>query len=211
MLQDIYNNVYDDEDTFLGHHFVESDVNDESDFSDDEVDGVTEQEPIKNDEKKKDKDDGEDEDIVGDDNDNAQIELVVDDADDVNIDDLMSAELPKKQQLENLDEILNEDKFVDLRPQRKRIFKHADPKNTKNIDWEAIPSQQLLQPREVVNILRHKPGPSGTAKQAQVPLQSFNLFFTDEILEKVVTYTTNSIEPAMKRFSKFFKESDKSL
>ena len=186
-------------------------MNDESDFSDDEVDGVTEQEPIKNDEKKKDKDDGEDEDIVGDDNDNAQIELVVDDADDVNIDDLMSAELPKKQQLENLDEILNEDKFVDLRPQRKRIFKHADPKNTMNIDWDAIPSQQLLQPRGVVNILRQKPGPSGTAKRAQVPLQSFNLFFTDEILEKVVMYTTNSIEPAMKRFSKFFKESDKSL
>ena len=78
-----------------------------------------------------------------------------------------------------------------------------------NIDWETIPSQQLLQPRGVVNILKHKPRSSGTAKQAQVPLQSFNLFFTDEILEKVVTYTANSIEPAMKIFSKFLKESDK--
>ena len=70
-------------------------MNDESNFSDDEVDGVAEQEPIENDEKKKDNDDGEDEDTVGADNDNLQIELVVDGADDVNIDDPMSAELPK--------------------------------------------------------------------------------------------------------------------
>ena len=70
-------------------------MNDESNFSDDEVDGVAEQEPIENDEKQKDNDDGEDEDTVGADNDNVQIELVVDDADDVNIDDPMSAELPK--------------------------------------------------------------------------------------------------------------------
>ena len=40
LLEDFYNNLGDDEDTFLGHHFVKSDVDDESDFSDDESDGV---------------------------------------------------------------------------------------------------------------------------------------------------------------------------
>ena len=40
LLQDFYNNLGDAEDTFLGHYFVESDVDDENDFSDDESDGV---------------------------------------------------------------------------------------------------------------------------------------------------------------------------
>ena len=85
LLQDFYNNLGDDEDTFLGHHFVESDVDDESDFSDDESDGVPEQEPIEDDGDENDNNDGEVEEIVCDDNDNTQIQLVVDDADDANI------------------------------------------------------------------------------------------------------------------------------
>ena len=77
------------------------------------------------------------------------------------------------------------------------------------INWETIPSQQTLQPHGAVNILKHKPGPRGTAKQVQTPVLSFNLFFTDEMLEKVVTYTNNSIEPATERFSDLLGESDK--
>ena len=128
LLQDFYNNLGDDEDTFLGHHFVESDVDDESDFSDDESDGVPEEEMIEDDGDEKDNDDGEVEEIVGDDNDNAQTEPVVDDADDANIDDPMPAELPKKQKFKNLDEVLDEDNYVDLPAQRKRTFKNADVK-----------------------------------------------------------------------------------
>ena len=201
----------DDEDKFLGHHFVKSDVDDESDFSDDESDGVLEQEPIEDDGEEKDNDDGEVVEIVGDDHDNAQIEPVVDDADDANIDNPMPAELPKKEKFKNLDKVLDEDSYVDLPVQRKRTCKYADVKNTMKINLEAIPSQQSLQPRGTVNILKHKPGPRGTAKQVQTPLESFNLFFTDEMLEKVVTYTNNSIEPAMERFSDLLKESDKYL
>ena len=37
------------------------------------------------------------------------------------------------------------------------------------------------------------------------------LFFTDEMLEKLMTYTNNSIKPAMERFSNFLKEIDKYL
>ena len=77
------------------------------------------------------------------------------------------------------------------------------------INWETIPSQQSLQPRGTVSTLKHKPGPRGTAKQVQTPLQSFNLFFTDKILENVVTYTNSSIESAMERFSDILKECDK--
>ena len=130
MVQGFYNNLSDDENTFLGHHFVESDVDDGSDFGDDESDGVPEQEPIEDDWEEKDSDDGEVAEIVGNDNDNAQIEPVVNDADDANIDDPMPAELPKKQKFKNLDEDLDEDSYVDLLAQRKRTFKYADAKNT---------------------------------------------------------------------------------
>ena len=82
LVQDFYNNLGDDEDTFLRHHFVESDVNDDSDFSDDESDRVPKQKSIENDGEKKDNDDGEIEEIVCDDNNNVQIESVVDEADD---------------------------------------------------------------------------------------------------------------------------------
>ena len=92
-------------------------MDDESNFSEDESDGVPEQEPIEDDGEEKDNDDdGKVEEIVGDDNNNAQIEPVVDDADDANIDDPMPAELPKKQKFKNLDKVLDEDNYVDLRP-----------------------------------------------------------------------------------------------
>ena len=41
---------------------------------------------------------------------------MVDDADDANIDDPMPADLPKKQKFKNLDKVLDEDNYVDLRP-----------------------------------------------------------------------------------------------
>ena len=72
--------------------FLESDVGDESNFWADESDRVPEQEPTEDDGEEKDDDDGEVEEIVGDDNDNVQIEPVIDDADDANIDNLMPTE-----------------------------------------------------------------------------------------------------------------------
>ena len=102
LLQDLYKNMGDDEDAFLGHHFVDSDVDDESNFTDDESDAVPEQGPIEDDGEEKDNDDGEDQEIDGYDNDNAQIEPVVDNADDANIDNPMPAEIPKKQKFKIL-------------------------------------------------------------------------------------------------------------
>ena len=134
LLQNFHNNLGDNEDTFLGHNFVDSDVDDESDSTDDESDGVPEQESIEDDREEKDNDDGEDEEVVGDDNDNAQIEPVTDDADDANINDPVPAELPKKQKFKNLDEVANEDNYVDPPTQRKHTFKYADAKNTMKIN-----------------------------------------------------------------------------
>ena len=48
-----------------------------------------------------------------------------------------------------------------------------------------------------MNISKNKPGPRGAIKQVQTPLEPLNLFFTDEMLEKVVKHTNSSIEPAM--------------
>ena len=59
------NNLGNDEHTFLEHHFVDSDVDEESDFTNDESNGVPEQEPIEFHGEEKDNDDEEDEEIVG--------------------------------------------------------------------------------------------------------------------------------------------------
>ena len=99
---------------------------------------------------------------------------MVDDANDANISDPMPAELLKKQKFKNLDKVLDEDNYVNLPAQRKCIFKHEDAKNTMKINWETIRSEQSLQLNKTVNILKHKPGPGGTAKQVQTPLESFN-------------------------------------
>ena len=61
----------DDKDTFLGHHFVDSEVDDERDFTNDESNGVPGPEPTEDDGEEKDIDDGEDMETVGDDNNNA--------------------------------------------------------------------------------------------------------------------------------------------
>ena len=121
MLQDFYNNVVDDEDTFLGHLFVDSDMNDESNFTDDESNGVPKKEPIEDGREEKDNDDVEDEEIFGDDNNNNEVESVVYDADDAKTDDPMSAKLPKKQEFSNLDKVLNEDYYADLPAQKTYI------------------------------------------------------------------------------------------
>ena len=117
-----------DEDTFLGPHFVDSDMTDKSNFTNDESDGVPEQEPIEDKGEEKDNDDGESEEIVCDDNDNVSIEPVVDDADDANIDDPMPAELPKKQKFKNLDKVLHEDNYIDLPPKERVLSSMQKPK-----------------------------------------------------------------------------------
>ena len=51
------------------------------------------------------------------------------------------------------------------------------------------------------NILRHIPGPRGVAKRVQTPLESFKLFFTNEMVDMIVRYTNDYIQPVLESFA----------
>ena len=60
------------------------------------------------------------------------------------------------------------------------------------------------------NILRHIPGPQGVAKRVQTPLESFKLFFTNEMVDMIVRYTNDCIQPVLERIAPVL-ENGKSL
>ena len=103
-------------------------------------------------------------------------------------------EQPKKQKFKNLDQVLDEDKYCDLLAQRKRFCKHTDAKKPIKIKWWTVPRELPLQPRGAKNIMRNRHTPEGLTKRLKTSLELFKLFFTDEMLEKIMFYTNNSIE-----------------
>ena len=60
------------------------------------------------------------------------------------------------------------------------------------------------------NILRHIPGLRGVAKRVQTPLELFKLFFTNEMVDMIVRYTNDCIQPVLERFAPVL-ENGKSL
>lgn len=113
------------------------------------------------------------------------------------VENQLPIEQPKKQKFKNLDE----DKYCDLLAQRKRFCKYTDAKKPIKIKWWTVPRESLLQPRGAKNIMRNRHAPEGLTKRLKTSLELFKLFFTDEMLEKIILYTNNSIKPSLEQFS----------
>jgi len=58
--------------------------------------------------------------------------------------------------------------------------------------WSQKPKAVRRTPMR--NIVREKPGPKGNGCQANTPLKSFELFFNDAVITKIVTWTNQKIE-----------------
>ena len=54
------------------------------------------------------------------------------------------------------------------------------------INWNTNPENGNLRSRSAENILRNVPGPRGTANYVETPVESFRLFFTDEMVNNFV-------------------------
>ena len=117
------------------------------------------------------------------------------------VDYQLPIEQPKKQKLKNLDKVLDEGKCQDLPAQQKCCFKYMGAKKTVKIKWQTVYCEPTVQPRGTKNIVKNRPGRRGLTKRVKTPLELFKLFFTNEMLEKIVIYTNNSIEPALERYS----------
>ena len=61
------------------------------------------------------------------------------------------------------------------------------------------------------NMLRGPEGPTGRAKAAKTPVEGFELFITNEMMQGVVNNTNKNIQNFMTRFHDILKESSKHM
>ena len=108
-------------------------------------------------------------------------------------------EPPKKQKFRNLDAVLDESNYKHLPSHQKCTFKYSDAKKTMQLNWQTVPNEANLRQCYATNILRYIPGPRGVAKRLQTPLESFKLFFTNEMVDMIVRYTNCCIQPILQR------------
>ena len=104
--------------------------------------------------------------------------------------------LPSEQKFGSLTDALEELKYVDLPPQRPKTFTYTDAKKAMTVKWKTVKSDDSLgaNTTPAVNILKHKPRPRQAAQRLRTPLDAFELYFTDEMLEKISTFTNASIK-----------------
>ena len=87
-------------------------------------------------------------------------------------------------------------------------FYHSDAKKTVNIAWTTTKNKTIHR-KAIENIRKGKAGPRGIAKNAKKPLESLELFITDEMIDKLVIYTNASIQPLLENFEDLLEDSDK--
>ena len=123
--------------------------------------------------------------------------------------DNVQKEQARKQKFKNLHQAMNENNYLDIPGQPKKVFRYQDAKKTMKIKWHTNSEDTKLQQHGAKNILKHTPGPRGSAKRVQTPLESFNLFFSKEMVDNIVKHTNENIKPAIERFVNVFNEYDK--
>ena len=69
------------------------------------------------------------------------------------------------------------------------------------VNWQTVSNEANLRECCAANILRHIPGPKGVAKRVRRLLESFKLFFTNEIVDMIVRFTNDCTHPVLERFA----------
>ena len=117
-------------------------------------------------------------------------------------------ELPTKPRFKSLTEVLKEANYSDVPAQTKCTFHYSDAKKTVNIAWTTTKDETIYR-KGAENIRKGKAGPRGIAKNAKTPLESLELFLTDENIDKPVIYTNASIQLLLEKFEDLLEDSDK--
>ena len=116
--------------------------------------------------------------------------------------------LPTKQKFKNLTEVLNEPSYSDVPAQKKRTFHYTDAKETVNMAWTTT-KDRTIHRKGAENIRKGKGDPGGIAKNAKTPLDSLELFLTDEMIDNLVIYTNASIQPLLEKFEDLLEDCNK--
>ena len=120
-------------------------------------------------------------------------------------------QLPRKQLFKTLDECCDERNYQHLEVQEKE----NKPYTYTGADRKFFVCHYTKKERGVSgraanqNILRGAEGPRGRANAAKTPVEGFELFITDEMMQDVVNNTNKNIQNFMTRFYDVLKESSK--
>ena len=110
-----------------------------------------------------------------------------------------------------LDECCDETNYQHLEVQdeenKSYTYTSADKKFT--WEWHTKTERGVSGRAANQNILRGAEGPSGRAKAAKMPVEGFELFITDEMMQDVVNSTNKNIRNFMTGFHDVLKESSK--
>ena len=120
-------------------------------------------------------------------------------------------QLPRKQFFKTLDECWDETNYQYLEVQDKEnklyTYTSADKKFTRERHTKkerGVSGRAANQ-----NILRGAGGPRGRAKAAETPVEGFELFIADEMMQDVVNNTSKNVRNFMTRFHDVLKKSSK--
>ena len=102
-----------------------------------------------------------------------------------NNDNEIASQVPSTQIFASLEAVLDENNHVDIPIQPSRFFKYANSKKTLKMTWKTQKNPDLHK-RGSENICKTRPVPRGASRAVKTPLESFKLFFTDEMVSNIV-------------------------
>ena len=118
-------------------------------------------------------------------------------------------QLPRKQLFKTLDECCHETNYqhLEVQDEENKLYTYttADKKFTR--EWHTKKERGVSGRAANQNILRGAEGTRGRAKTANTPVEGFELFITNEMMQDVVNNTNKNIRNFMTRFHDVLKES----
>ena len=120
-------------------------------------------------------------------------------------------QLPRKQLFKTLDQCCDETNYQHLEVQNEENKSYAytsvDKKFTR--EWHTKKERGVSGRAANQNILRGAEGPRGRSKAVKTPVEGFEHFITDEMMQDVVNNTNKDIRNFMTHFHDVLKESSK--
>ena len=89
-------------------------------------------------------------------------------------------------------------------------YSYTDARKTFTIHCKTLKDdRRFFQRRGKNNMLKNTPGPRRAAKRVTTPVEAFELFITNEMLEKIFEYTNASTDPFLRRYGDLIENSNK--
>ena len=118
-------------------------------------------------------------------------------------------QLPRKQLFKTLDECCHKTDYqhLEVQDEENKLYTYTSADNKFTQEWHTKKERGVSGRASNQSILRGVEGPRGRTKAEKTPVEGFELFITDEMMQDVVSNTNKNIQNFMTRFHDVFKES----